>query len=55
MNAGEMPEDRIEKFKVLLALAEENKHVDQYQRARAKRDGRSIGSRSLWGAEGSAA
>lgn len=55
MNAGEMPEDRIEKFKVLLALAEENKHVNQYQRARAKRDGRPTGSRSLWGAEGSAA
>lgn len=31
MNAGEMPEDRIEKFKELLALIEDNKHLNQYQ------------------------
>ena len=31
MNAGEMPEDRIEKFKELLALVEDNKHLNQYQ------------------------
>ena len=29
--AGEMKEDRVEKFKVLLTLAEQNKHVNQYQ------------------------
>lgn len=31
MNAGEMPEDRIEKFKVLLELCEEYKHKNQYE------------------------
>lgn len=31
MNAGEIPEDRIEKFKELLALVEDNKHLNQYQ------------------------
>lgn len=31
MNAGEMPEDRIEKFKELLELCEKYKHVNQYQ------------------------
>lgn len=31
MNAGEMPEDRIEKFKELLELCEQNKRVNQYK------------------------
>lgn len=31
MNAGEMPEDRVEKFKELLALSERYKHKNQYQ------------------------
>lgn len=31
MNAGEMPEGGIEKFKELLALVEDNKHLNQYQ------------------------
>ena len=31
MNAGEMPEERIEKFKELLELCEQYKHVNQYQ------------------------
>ena len=31
MNAGEMPEDRIEKFKELLELCEKNKHKNQYE------------------------
>jgi len=31
MNAGEMPEDRIEKFKELLELCEKYKHVNQNQ------------------------
>lgn len=30
MNAGELKEPRLEKFKELLALTEENKHVNQY-------------------------
>lgn len=30
MNAGELKEPRLEKFKELLALAEENKHVNQW-------------------------
>ncbi len=30
MNAGGLSPDRVEKFKLLLALAEENKHVNQY-------------------------
>lgn len=30
MNAGEMPEERIEKFKELLALSEDNKHKNQW-------------------------
>lgn len=29
--AGELKPDRVEKFKVLLALIEENKRVNQYQ------------------------
>ena len=29
-NAGELKADRVEAFKRLLALAEENKHVNQY-------------------------
>ena len=29
--AGLLKEDRVEKFKVLLTLAEQNKHVNQYQ------------------------
>ena len=29
--AGLLKEDRMEKFKVLLTLAEQNKHVNQYQ------------------------
>ena len=31
MNAGELKEPRLEKFKVLLALTEENKHVNQWK------------------------
>lgn len=31
MNAGELKEPRLSLFKELLALAEENKHVNQYQ------------------------
>lgn len=31
MNAGEMPNDRIEKFKELMALCEAYKHKNQYQ------------------------
>lgn len=31
MNAGEMPEDRIKKFKELLVLCEQNKHKNQYE------------------------
>ena len=31
-NAGELKPERVEKFKVLLALIEQNKHVNQYQR-----------------------
>ena len=31
MNAGEMPEDRVEKFKVLLELCEQYKHKNQYE------------------------
>ena len=31
MNAGEMPEDRGEKFKELLELCEKNKHKNQYE------------------------
>lgn len=30
MNAEEMPEERIEKFKELLALSEDNKHKNQW-------------------------
>lgn len=30
MNAGELKPERVEKFNKLLALAEENKHVNQY-------------------------
>jgi hypothetical protein len=30
MNAGELPEPRLSKFKDLLALVEENKHVNQW-------------------------
>ena len=30
MNAGKLKDDRIERFNVLLALIEENKHVNQY-------------------------
>lgn len=30
MNAGEMPEDRIEKFKELLGFCEQYKHKNQY-------------------------
>lgn len=30
MNAGEMPEDRVEKFKELLGLAEKYKRKNQY-------------------------
>ena len=30
MNAGELKPERVLKFKKLLALAEENKHVNQY-------------------------
>ena len=31
MNAGEMPKDRVEKFKVLLGLAEKYKRKNQYE------------------------
>ena len=31
MNAGELKLERVEKFKELLALGEENKHKNQYQ------------------------
>ena len=31
MNAGEMPEDRIEKFKALIELCEQYKHVNQWK------------------------
>ena len=31
MNAGEMPDDRVEKFKELLVLCEQNKHKNQYE------------------------
>ena len=31
MNAGELKEPRLEKFKELLALTEENKHVNQWK------------------------
>ena len=31
MNAGEMPESRLGKFKELLALVEENKRKNQYE------------------------
>ena len=31
MNKGEMKGERVEMFKVLLSLAEQNKHVNQYQ------------------------
>ena len=31
MNAGEMKEARVEKFKELMDLAEQNKHINQYQ------------------------
>lgn len=31
MNAGEMPADRVEKFKVLMELCEQNKRKNQYQ------------------------
>lgn len=30
MNAGELKEDRVEMYKELLALMEQNKHVNQY-------------------------
>ena len=30
MNAGTLKHDRVEKFKELLALVEENKHLNQY-------------------------
>lgn len=30
MNAGEMPEDRVEKFNELLVLCEQYKHINQY-------------------------
>lgn len=30
LNAGKMKEERVEMFKKLLALADENKHVNQY-------------------------
>ena len=30
LNAGKMKAERVEKFKILLALMEENKHVNQY-------------------------
>jgi len=31
MNAGEMPEDRVEMFKELLVLCEQYKHKNQYE------------------------
>lgn len=31
MNAGELPEERVEKFKELLELCEKNKHKNQYE------------------------
>jgi hypothetical protein len=31
MNAGELKEERVEKFKRLLELSEKYKHVNQYQ------------------------
>ena len=31
MNAGKMKEERLEAFKELLELIEENKHINQYQ------------------------
>lgn len=31
MNKGEMKEERVEKFNVLLALAERYRHVNQYE------------------------
>lgn len=31
MNAGEMPEERIEKFKELMGLCEQYKHKNQYE------------------------
>ena len=31
MNAGDLKEERVEHFNKLLALAEENKHVNQYK------------------------
>lgn len=31
MNAGELKGERLEKFKVLLVLVEENKHVNQWK------------------------
>ena len=31
MNAGKMKADRVERFKELLELMEENKHVNQYE------------------------
>ncbi len=31
MNAGELKEDRVAKFKELLTLVKENKHVNQYK------------------------
>ena len=31
MNAGELKEDRVERFNVLLALAERYRHVNQYE------------------------
>lgn len=30
LNAGKMKDERVEKFEKLLALADENKHVNQY-------------------------
>ena len=31
MNAGKMKDERVERFKELLELMEENKHVNQYE------------------------
>ena len=31
MNAGELKPERVEKFKELLALVEENKHINQWK------------------------
>lgn len=31
LNAGEMPEDRVERFKKLLELCEKYKHTNQYR------------------------